>query len=58
MVLKIFILLKISFDCQEALGNLDRNEYLNQNEMQLFSALIFPSAAITYLISSPLRTWE
>lgn len=26
--------------------------------MQLFSELIFPSAVITYLISSPLRTWE
>lgn len=58
MVLEIFIFLKISFDCQETLGNLDCNEYLNQNEMQLFSLLIFPSAVITYLISSPLRTWE
>lgn len=58
MVLEIFIFLKISFDCQETWGNLDCNEYLNQNEMQLFSLLIFPSAVITYLISSPLRTWE
>lgn len=58
MVVEIFVFLKISFDCQETLGNLDCNEYLNQNEMQLFSLLIFPSAVITYLIFSPLRTWE